>query len=89
MLGLIVHEAIKILNQNMMFLLILCYQQLVQNILITLFRYVNRVKLFVFTAENVDINAVLLLYFTIMFGSNRKLNTLIIQLLYPFSCPIF
>ena len=73
-----IHHSIKILNQHIMLLLPFCNQQQVQNNLIMLFGNINRVKLLVPIAENVDIDAVLLLYFIIMFGSNRELNTLVI-----------
>ena len=77
-LSLIIHHSIKILNQHIMLLLPLCNQQQVQNNLTMLFGHIHRVKLLVPIAENVDIDAVLLLYFIIMFGSNRELNTLVI-----------
>ena len=77
--GLIKHQAIKILNQDIVFLFILYYQQQVQNILITFFGYLNRIKLFVFIAENVDIDSILPLKFSIIFYTNRELNALIIK----------
>ena len=49
----------------------------------------KRVKFLVLIAENVNIDAVLLLYFTIIFYTDRELNTLIIQLLYHSLTPFF
>ena len=64
---LILGLKIKILNQNIMFLLILCYQQQVQNNLIKVFGYVigSFIKLFVFLAENVDLDSILPLKFAV------------------------
>ena len=60
-LSLIIHHSIEILNQHIMLLLPLCNQQRVQNNLIMLFGHMHRVKLLVPIAENIDIDAVLLL----------------------------
>ena len=63
-----------------MFLLIFCYQQQVQNILIMLLWYVNRIKLLVLIAENINIDNIDIspLQFAMIFYTNRELNTIII-----------
>ena len=72
--GSVKHQIIKILDQHIMFLLIFGNQQQVQYILIILFGNLNREKLLVLIAENIDIKSDLPLKFTIIIlYTNREL----------------
>lgn len=72
--GSVKHQIIKILDQHIMFFLIFGNQQQVQYILIILFGNLNREKLLVLIAENIDIKSDLPLKFTIIIlYTNREL----------------
>lgn len=57
-----------------------CYQLQVQYILIILFGNINRIELFILIAKNINVDKILYLNSIVVFDTNRKINTLVIQL---------
>ena len=57
-----------------------CYQLQVQYILIILFGNINRIELFILIAKNINVDKILYLNSIVVFVTNRKINSLVIQL---------
>ena len=83
------HHLIKILNKNIMLLLALCNEQQVQYFLVFMLLEMNWIKLLILITKHININAILLFYFTIMFSSDREFHSLVISFLDHFSVNLF